>query len=94
MGVASASYGDVASASYGGVLRRAGPRRQLDQARKAWVPDCSGWEPRLGGGTFSSGSALACRGSVNQFYPCNPGHDKGFLRGPSGGGVRAAVPRG
>jgi len=46
------------------------------QARKAWVPDCSCWEPRPGGGTFSSGPALACRGSVRPVLPCDRGHDK------------------
>jgi len=63
----------------GSVLRRAGPRRQSGQARKAWVPNSSCWEPRPGGGAFSSGPALARRGSVGPVLPCDPGHDKDDL---------------
>jgi hypothetical protein len=50
----------------------AGPRRRSGQARKAWVPDCSCWEPRVGGGTFSSVQPWPLGAPWHQFYPVTP----------------------
>jgi hypothetical protein len=85
--VASASYGGgspVAQAHGGGLARRA--RRGCRTARAG--------NPGPGGGTFSSGPAVACRGSVPPVLRCDPGHGKGG-RGdhqcPRGAGVAAPL---
>jgi len=50
------------------LVRCAGPRRLMWSGALGVGTWCSCWEPRPGGGIFSSGPTLACRGSLPQVY--------------------------